>query len=199
MTTSIDIAELNNWLQGGEPMTVLDVRRPADADANPRCIAGAVYRDPEKIDAWVKELPAGKRAVVYCVKGGSVSQSVSERLRKEGIEIDVPSVMEEFDSDQDGRLSQEESQSAMESLHEQVGPPPPPMGGMEGPMKMGTMSNQAVSEAYSQSDDDQSAIDQLLESLSETDDEADKSGIVQEWLQTLMGNNQSYSPVDIRI
>jgi hypothetical protein len=53
-------------------------------------------------------------------QGGSVSQSVSERLRKEGIEIDVASVMEEFDSDQ-------------------------------------------------------------------------------EWLQTLMGNNPSYSPVDIRI
>lgn len=53
-------------------------------------------------------------------QGGSVSQSVSERLRKEGIEIDVASVMEEFDSDQ-------------------------------------------------------------------------------EWLQTLMGKNQSYSPADIRI
>jgi hypothetical protein len=52
-------------------------------------------------------------------QGGSVSQSVSERLRKEGIEIDVASVMEKFDSDQ-------------------------------------------------------------------------------EWLQTLMGNNQSYSPGDIR-
>ena len=34
-------------------------------------------------------------------QGGSVSQSVSERLRKEGIEIDVASVMEEFDSDQE--------------------------------------------------------------------------------------------------
>jgi hypothetical protein len=73
------------------------------------------------------------------------------------------------------------------------------MGGMEGPMKTGAMSNQAVSEAYSQNDDDQSAINELIESLSETDDEAEKSGIVQEWLQTLMGNNQSYSPVDIRI
>jgi uncharacterized protein len=31
-------------------------------------------------------LPAGKRAVVYCVKGGSVSQSVTERLRREGID-----------------------------------------------------------------------------------------------------------------
>jgi hypothetical protein len=127
--------------------------------------------------------------------------AITEKMAEQsGIEIDVASVMEEFDSDQDGLLSQEESQSAMESLHEQVGPPPPPpMGGMEGPMKTGAMSNQAVSEAYSQNDDDQSAINALIESLSETDDEAEKSGIVQEWLQTLMGNNQSYSPVDLRI
>ena len=84
MTTSIDVAELNNRLQGSEPMTLLDVRRKADADADPRSIAGAAYRNPEKIDEWVKELPTGKPAVVYCVKGGSVSQSVTELLRKEG-------------------------------------------------------------------------------------------------------------------
>lgn len=86
MTTSIDIEILNKYLADGDSITLLDVRRQADADANPRCIAGAVYRDPEKIDEWIKELSAGKRAVVYCVKGGSVSQSVSERLRKEGID-----------------------------------------------------------------------------------------------------------------
>jgi len=126
-----------------------------------------------------------------------LSAITTQMAEQSGTEIDVAGVMEAFDSDQDGLLSQEESQSAMESLHEQLGPPPPPpMGGMEGP-GAGSMSNQAVSEAYSQSDEDQSTIDQLLESLSETDDEDEKSSIVQEWLQTLQGNNPSYSPVDI--
>jgi len=86
MTTSIDSNVLNKYLTDWDSITLLDVRRRVDADANPRCIAGAVYRDPEKIDAWVKALSAGKRAVVYCVKGGSVSQSVTERLRQEGID-----------------------------------------------------------------------------------------------------------------
>ena len=86
MTTSIDMVELTDRLRDGEPITLLDVRRKADADSDPRRIAGAVYRNPEKMDAWIKELPAGSRVVVYCVKGGSVSQSVTERLRNEGIE-----------------------------------------------------------------------------------------------------------------
>lgn len=85
MTTSIDINELSKRLSSGGQVTLLDVRRQADADADPRCIAGAAYRNPEQIDEWIKGLPAGKPAVVYCVKGGSVSQSVTERLRKEGI------------------------------------------------------------------------------------------------------------------
>jgi uncharacterized protein len=64
----------------------LDVRRKADYQANPNTIKGALWRDPDKIGDWVKQLPAGKRTVVYCVKGGSVSQSVTDRLRDEGLE-----------------------------------------------------------------------------------------------------------------
>lgn len=59
------------------------MRRKADYQADPNTIKGAVRCDPEKIDDWVKQLPVGKRAVVYCVKGGSVSQSVTDRLRGE--------------------------------------------------------------------------------------------------------------------
>jgi rhodanese-related sulfurtransferase len=64
-------------------MTLLDVRRKADYQAHPNTIKGAVWRDPEKIDEWVKQLPVGKRIVVYCVEGGSVSQSVTDRIRGE--------------------------------------------------------------------------------------------------------------------
>jgi rhodanese-related sulfurtransferase len=44
-----------------------------------------VYRNPEKIDVWDKDLPTGRSIVVYCVKGGSVSHSVTERLRNAGV------------------------------------------------------------------------------------------------------------------
>jgi hypothetical protein len=50
MTASIDSNFLNKYLTDGDSKTLLEIRRQADAGANPRCIAGAVYRNPEKID-----------------------------------------------------------------------------------------------------------------------------------------------------
>ena len=79
MTHSIEIDELNKFLSTGDTVTLLDVRRRADYEAAPQKIAGAVWRDPEKIDLWATQLPAGNRTVVYCVKGGSVSPSAVER------------------------------------------------------------------------------------------------------------------------
>lgn len=86
MATSIDSQELQLLLGQNDSMTLLDVRRKADYQANPNTIKGAVWRDPEKIDDWGKRLPVGKRAVVYCVKGGAVSRSVADRLRGEGFD-----------------------------------------------------------------------------------------------------------------
>jgi uncharacterized protein len=83
---AIDVKELNKLLSTSETVTLLDVRRKADYQANPNTIKGAVWRDPEKIGDWVKQLPAGQRTLVYCFKGGSVSQSVTDRLRAEGLE-----------------------------------------------------------------------------------------------------------------
>jgi len=86
MAESIDINEMKRILSGGEPLILLDVRRRADVEADPRRIPGAAWRDPEQIDTWVKQVPAGRRAVVYCVKGGSVSQSTADLMKKEGVE-----------------------------------------------------------------------------------------------------------------
>ncbi len=86
MTSTIDTKDLKKFFENKEPMTLLDVRRKADYQANPNSIKGAVWRDPEKIGDWSKQLPADRRTVVYCVKGGSISQSVTDRLRGEGLD-----------------------------------------------------------------------------------------------------------------
>ena len=83
---SIDIQTLNKLLGAGDAPVLLDVRRRADYTANPQTIEGARWCDPENIDSWVKDLPSGRPIVLYCVKGGPVSQSAVDRLRKEGLD-----------------------------------------------------------------------------------------------------------------
>lgn len=66
---------------------LLDVRRKADREADPRKIPGAVCHDPEKIDEWSDDLPKDRQMVIYCVRGGSVSQSVGKRLLAKGLNV----------------------------------------------------------------------------------------------------------------
>ncbi|MEE4114092.1 MAG: HDIG domain-containing metalloprotein [Desulfobacteraceae bacterium] len=83
---SIDIHTVNKMLGAGNAPVLLDVRRRADYVANPQTIAGARWCDPENIDGWVKDLPSDRLIVLYCVKGGSVSQSAVDRLRNDGLD-----------------------------------------------------------------------------------------------------------------
>ena len=85
MTSVIDAKALNELLDSGAPLTLLDVRRSSDYEADPNIIKGAVWRDPEKIGDWGGQIPKDHRTVVYCVKGGAVSRSVTDRLRGEGL------------------------------------------------------------------------------------------------------------------
>ena len=65
---------------------VLDVRREADFAASNESIPGALWKNPEKIDAWISALPKTKDVVIYCARGGSVSNSAVDRLQAEGIQ-----------------------------------------------------------------------------------------------------------------
>ncbi len=84
MTDSIDITSLKKLLKSPFAPVLLDVRRKSDYVISPKKISGAVWRDPEMINEWSTELSVGRQIIAYCVKGGSVSQSVAERLGQEG-------------------------------------------------------------------------------------------------------------------
>ena len=62
-------------------ISILDVRRKSDYEASPQKIETASRYDPEKIDEWINEIPKDREVIVYCVKGGSVSQSVADQLQ----------------------------------------------------------------------------------------------------------------------
>jgi rhodanese-related sulfurtransferase len=64
---------------------VFDVRREADYAASNETLPGAMWKNPEKIDAWIDALPRTLDVVVYCSRGGSVSNSVVDRLQAAGV------------------------------------------------------------------------------------------------------------------
>lgn len=83
----INTEQLKKLMMGSDTITLLDVRRKSDYDAEPLTIPGAVWRDPDQVSQWRADLPEKARTVIYCVRGGSVSQSVSRQLREKGVDV----------------------------------------------------------------------------------------------------------------
>lgn len=74
---------------GDEPPRVFDVRRKAAIDADDHMLPAAVWRDPHDT-AHLSQAWDGKRdAVIYCVHGHQVSQSVAAALRARGLNARV--------------------------------------------------------------------------------------------------------------
>jgi rhodanese-related sulfurtransferase len=82
MERSIKTEELKSQLG---KVKLIDVRRKADLDADTAKLPGATWHDPEQIETWAAQLPRDKEVVLYCVRGGSVSNSVLDNLRGKGI------------------------------------------------------------------------------------------------------------------
>ena len=87
MADSIKVQELVAQLAANSDITLLDVRRKADFDQAPKKIKGARWHDPEVLAEWMDAVPKDRNVVVYCVKGGSVSQSVTETLAGQGCRV----------------------------------------------------------------------------------------------------------------
>ena len=64
---------------------VFDVRREADYAASGEIIPGALWKNPDKIDAWIAAVPKTHEVVIYCVRGGEVSNQMVDRLQAAGV------------------------------------------------------------------------------------------------------------------
>jgi rhodanese-related sulfurtransferase len=84
MSDSITLDEFEQ-LQSSSTPVVVDIRRSVDFASDPGIIPGAMRGDPDEIDDWSAKLPRDAEIVVYCVRGGSVSQSLTPRLRERGL------------------------------------------------------------------------------------------------------------------
>jgi len=64
---------------------ILDVRREEDYANSFDMLPGSVWKNPATIDQWIGSVPKDRQVVIYCVRGGSVSKSVVERLIADGV------------------------------------------------------------------------------------------------------------------
>ena len=80
MDRTVTPATLKEMLDARKDIMLLDVRRRSDRDADPVALPSAVWRDPEQVNDWGARLPADKEVVIYCARGGSVSNRVLDQL-----------------------------------------------------------------------------------------------------------------------
>ncbi len=64
---------------------ILDVRRADDRSASSEQLAGATWKDPSQIADWADGLPKDQEIILYCVRGGGVSNSVVDALQAKGL------------------------------------------------------------------------------------------------------------------
>src|SRR5712691_2905124 len=85
----ISTREVLSAIRGGRPPLIIDVRRDQAFRAATDMIAGALWRDPERVTEWAGELPRASRVVAYCVHGHEVSRGVVTALGAHGIAAQV--------------------------------------------------------------------------------------------------------------
>ncbi len=66
---------------------IVDVRRRPVFDADPTVLPAARWRDHMQTGAWVRDLPADRELLVYCVHGHNVSQLAAASLREAGYRV----------------------------------------------------------------------------------------------------------------
>src|SRR5437763_202417 len=74
MDAHLSSNELSSAVRGGRPPLIIDVRRKPVFRAAADMIAGALWRDPERVADWAGELPRASHVVAYCVHGAATAR-----------------------------------------------------------------------------------------------------------------------------
>ncbi len=87
MNRTISPNELQTLLGSANDILLIDVRRKNDFDADTQKIPGAQWHNPDEITHWGESLPKNKDVIVYCVRGGSVSNAALDHLLGKQIKV----------------------------------------------------------------------------------------------------------------
>ncbi len=83
---AITAEEVKAMLEAGRTVQIIDARPRHYSSRSQEIMAGAVWRDPERVEEWIGELSKSDPVVTYCVYGFHVGCETAETLRKAGFD-----------------------------------------------------------------------------------------------------------------
>jgi superoxide dismutase, Fe-Mn family len=83
---SIAVEDVKAMLDSGERVQILDVRPRHYTTRTQDMMAGAVWRDPEHVEAWIGDLSKTDPVVTLCVYGFHIGCETAATLRKAGFD-----------------------------------------------------------------------------------------------------------------
>lgn len=78
--------EVKAMIDAGKPVQIIDARPKHYYSRTQDIMAGAVWRDPERVQEWVGELSRADPVVVFCVYGFHVGCQTAGALREAGLD-----------------------------------------------------------------------------------------------------------------
>jgi len=78
--------EVKSMIESGVDVQIIDARPRHYTAKSSEIMAGAVWRDPERIDDWIGELAKDKPVVTFCVYGFHIGCQTAVALRKAGFD-----------------------------------------------------------------------------------------------------------------
>jgi len=83
---SLSVEELAAQIANGSGVQILDARPREHMSRNVDLMAGATWRDPDRVEEWIAELTPDKPVAVYCAYGFDVGCNVTRTLIERGFD-----------------------------------------------------------------------------------------------------------------
>jgi superoxide dismutase, Fe-Mn family len=83
---SLSVEQLAEQIASGEGVQIVDARQRDHMSRHVDLMAGATWRDPDRVQEWIAELAPEKPVVVYCSYGFDVGRNVARTLIAQGFD-----------------------------------------------------------------------------------------------------------------
>ena len=83
---SLSVEELAAQIANGSGVQIVDARQRDHMSRHWDLMAGATWRDPDRVEEWIGELTPDKPVAVYCAYGFDVGRNVTKTLIERGFD-----------------------------------------------------------------------------------------------------------------